>query len=407
MNPQNFPQDVLTLIFKYLQLPEELTACGLTCKQWYQASIADTLWSHHCKRSEITATIFTPTPKTHRETYQRFREIYVGYTDAYPKVKRCMRRLEKWLQKYAPQLFATLAPPLEWKKPLFKSLENETINFPKEFELWYHLHDGERGYTGGLFGVYHCYGIFCCLLWISSIHLRKFEIWSLEVVVFGWCRYTGKSLALVVNCPPTFELELLHHVIEFDEITYKYQDKGVFMDFIEEYVDNLEMGVFSLTPQKQILMFPNEGLGTSRAVTKGIEVQASAIYASESQRPYTQFIYRIRMNLLSPSALGYPSCQLVSRYWLIRFESGNIDEVEGEAVIGEYPLLSRSTPSFEYCSICADSPNTIDKVYSMKGHFIFVPGSIENPVGPSFQVNVAEYRLPQPVSFPRMITYDV
>ncbi|ORX88972.1 DUF525-domain-containing protein [Basidiobolus meristosporus CBS 931.73] len=403
MNIQNLPADILTSIFKYIHRPEELAACGLTCRALYQASTGDNLWLPHCKRAEITPQLFQPTPQTYQETYRLFRLTYSGYTEAFPKVKRCMQRLEKWLQKKAPQLFATLAPPLKWKTTLISA----EVHFPKEFELWYHFHDGERGYTGGLFGVYHCYGIFCCLLWIPSTHLRTYKIWSLEIVIFGWCRYTGKSLALVTSCPKPLQPHLLHHVIEFDEITYKYHDKGLFMDFIEEYVDNLEMGVFDLTAQKQILMFPNEGLGTSRAVTKGIEIRASAIFASESRRPYTQFIYRIRMNLLNAETLGYASCQLVSRYWLIRFQSGNVEEVEGEAVVGEYPLLSRSTPTFEYCSICADSPNAADKVYSMKGHFTFVPGSIANPTGPHFQVSVAEYRLPQPASFPRTSPVDL
>jgi hypothetical protein len=80
----------------------------------------------------------------------------------------------------------------------------------------------------------------------------------------------------------------------------------------------------------------------------------------------------------SPKLVGkYPSVQLKLRRWRFETLQNQVQSVEGEGVIGHFPLLSASTPFFEYCSYgMADCA-------SMEGEFVFVPGSLGNPlVGP-------------------------
>ena len=91
----------------------------------------------------------------------------------------------------------------------------------------------------------------------------------------------------------------------------------------------------------------------SRAVTRGIEVVASAIFVLGEGFGAPRFVYSIRMRLLtpedgeeykSPEQRGFGSCQLVSRHWKIYKDDPDedepsIEEIRGNGVIGYYPLL--------------------------------------------------------------------
>ena len=91
------------------------------------------------------------------------------------------------------------------------------------------------------------------------------------------------------------------------------------------------------------------------------------------------------------------SVQLRDRVWIITDCDGKKEEVRGEAVIGEYPLLKaaakqdESPPPFTYqsCTGCK-TPGT------MEGGFTFVEGSIAHPTGPDFFVRCPLFRLEQP-----------
>jgi len=66
---------------------------------------------------------------------------------------------------------------------------------------------------------------------------------------------------------------------------------------------------------------------------------------------------------VSPSKV----CKLRTRYWLITDGDGKRQEVSGEGVIGQYPLIR---PGLEhvYCSACPLSTTS----GTMEGHFQFV-----------------------------------
>ena len=90
-------------------------------------------------------------------------------------------------------------------------------------------------------------------------------------------------------------------------------------------------------------------MSTSEAVTQGLRVEVEARYSAEHSQPGTNhwfFLYTIRI-----SNEGSETCQLVSRYWIIRDGTGRIEEVEGEGVVGEQPVLEPGD-SFEYTSGC-------------------------------------------------------
>ncbi len=173
-----------------------------------------------------------------------------------------------------------------------------------------------------------------------------------------------------------------------------------------------------------LLKYPtvSDTVHCSRAVTRGIEIIASAVHIGELN-PRAMFVYSIRMRLLtpedgdeyvSPEQRGFGTCQLMSRHWKIRKQTPNrdepsIDEVRGNGVIGYYPLLSEGgyvkyysgdegmvclgdfSGSFTYQS-CTEA----DAFGTIEGYLQFVPGNMFSPTGAVFDVRVAPFTLQFP-----------
>jgi F-box protein 3 len=206
---------------------------------------------------------------------------------------------------------------------------------------------------------------------------------------------------------------------------------GGFLQYFQSYVENLESGVFepvSIIPDipttRGIGLFPNAGPAVSCAVTRGIEVRASARWLPDdnSLQMGLNFAYSIRIRMVAqmPDA---PTCQLVSRHWEFKDGTGFIRRVDGEAVIGKQPLFfmedngesgyvdlghapaadgSRHMGIFYYQSQSGPVRGTTiedTRAASVQGTFSFVPGSIEEPKGPEFRVTVASFPLLRSLPF--------
>ena len=149
----------------------------------------------------------------------------------------------------------------------------------------------------------------------------------------------------------------------------------------------------------------------SRAVTRGVEVIASAVYLPQAMTSHFGFIYNFRIRLLtpnddgyqSPSQRGFETCQLMSRHWKIyNSETEHTDHVDGEGVIGMYPILREGgyhddgvsfEGTFSYTSCTGPMQG------NFSGHLQFVPGTINEPTGPAFPVEVKPFALDMHPSF--------
>ena len=133
------------------------------------------------------------------------------------------------------------------------------------------------------------------------------------------------------------------------------------------------------------------------------------------------FIYNIRIRLLqphdnntvaeedggiylTPKERGFETCQLRSRHWQIcNTETGESSDVHGQGVIGMYPILEeggytdggeRLDGTFQYQSCTGP----MRKGY-FQGSLEFVPGSIDSPTGPPFQVELKPFLLDNEPTF--------
>lgn len=85
----------------------------------------------------------------------------------------------------------------------------------------------------------------------------------------------------------------------------------------------------------------------STAVTNGVRIAVRSKYVPEQSSPSNQryvFAYTVRIR-----NEGKESVQLRSRHWIITDSTGATEEVRGEGVVGEQPVLNPGG-QFEYVS---------------------------------------------------------
>lgn len=199
-------------------------------------------------------------------------------------------------------------------------------------------------------------------------------------------------------------------------------DPDEFLLWMEEYANRLTSGRYRVndaldTDPNAIELYPNfpfdeppvvtEGIQeVSRAVTRGVEVIASAVFVPQARLRFG-YIYSIRIRLLdranevgylSEAERGFRCCQLVSRHWRITDDStGETDQIDGEGVIGMYPILKEGSfivddtvthGTFRYQSCTGRVSRG-----SFCGHLRFVPGTIQNPTGRPFNVELRPFVL--------------
>lgn len=117
------------------------------------------------------------------------------------------------------------------------------------------------------------------------------------------------------------------------------------------------------------------------ATTEGITVTVRPIYLDEQsdffQRRFV-FAYFVRIDNESLEEV-----QLLRRHWLIREATGRVEEVEGEGVIGQQPVISPGD-AHEYNSYCV--------LQSHEGH---MEGTylMQRPSGARFKVQIPRFDL--------------
>jgi ApaG protein len=121
-----------------------------------------------------------------------------------------------------------------------------------------------------------------------------------------------------------------------------------------------------------------------RAVTRGIEVTVEPYYLEEQSDPdENRHVWGYRIVIVNLSETGV---QLRNRYWRITDENGVIDEVRGEGVVGEQPVLGPGD-SYEYSSGCPlDAPSGV-----MVGSY-----QMQNDEGELFDVEIPAFSLDMP-----------
>ncbi len=122
----------------------------------------------------------------------------------------------------------------------------------------------------------------------------------------------------------------------------------------------------------------------SSALTQGILVTVRSEYIPErSSVSSRQFAFAYTVHIENQ---GDAAAQLRSRHWIIADANGNVQEVRGDGVVGEQPLLHPGQ-QFEYTSWCVIGTAS----GTMRGTYQMV-----RPDGAAFDAQIAPFRLGLP-----------
>lgn len=122
----------------------------------------------------------------------------------------------------------------------------------------------------------------------------------------------------------------------------------------------------------------------SVAITNGIRVAVATRYLEPQSDPrQSRYVFTYEITI---SNEGKEAVQLLSRHWIIQDANNDVDEVEGEGVIGKTPILPPNE-SFTYSSFCP----LRTEWGIMKGNF-----QMQSESGEEFEAVVAPFVLMMP-----------
>lgn len=125
-------------------------------------------------------------------------------------------------------------------------------------------------------------------------------------------------------------------------------------------------------------------MNAPHAETRGIHVEVTSRYAPERSAPGRWFfLYSVRISNHSNE-----TARLLSRHWIIQDAAGRVQEVKGEGVVGEQPVLEPGA-SHEYTSGCP-LPTPFG---TMRGSYQMITAA-----GDRFDAEIPEFVLREPGS---------
>ncbi|KAJ4838468.1 hypothetical protein Tsubulata_034930 [Turnera subulata] len=421
--------------------PKDTARVACVSKRFRDSATEEALWSLYCSQDlNLSAPLDADENPvaSFKEAYGLWRVSFCFYP--WPlvlRVKRCWDNLKSWLAANFPEALATLQKGVA---------EADIQKLEKQFELKLPLParllfrfcggqdfslDGDVGATKGarslgLIGGYSFYGhmVDVFLLPFDEIisyteelrHHLEFFSRSKFIVVAASATRIGKFFFLdcatgqlfvgtknlvtgeMLQCVPQWLVSSSVHDCGSD------QPQDAMLLWLEEHFRRLQNGIIKLREEgsaRFICQFPETSPLCSTAVTNGVQVRASAVLVPEltdlnASADRFIFSYSIRMSLLPDgcfiNGMYFSSCQLHWRHWIIRANNTVVSNVNGEAVIGMFPLLQPGEKEFVYES-CTPLPTSSG---SVEGSFTFVPGRLRDPKGGPFEVEVAQFPLQLP-----------
>ena len=116
----------------------------------------------------------------------------------------------------------------------------------------------------------------------------------------------------------------------------------------------------------------------------GIVIQTQVNYLPEqSDEAGNRFVFSYTITIIN---LGHSSAKLISRHWIITDALNHVQEVRGQGVVGEQPLLKPSQ-SFEYTS----GTVLTTQVGTMRGSY-----QMQAEDGTQFEVEIPQFVLSVP-----------
>ncbi|XP_024144913.1 F-box only protein 3 isoform X1 [Oryzias melastigma] len=366
------PSDPLLHIFTYLSY-RDLVHCSFVNRRLNELSKHNLLWkSLCCKHWLLTDADRLRSGLSWYFLFKRYYWDLGRYIQHYAVLKKAWEQLKSFLQQRCPRMIASLKEGTSELE--LKDIESQIgCKLPDDYRCSYRIHNGQKLVIPGLMGSMSL-----------SNHYRSEVLLDVETAAGGFQQRKGMRHCL----PLTFCFHTgLSQYMTLDPVEGRRmgetfypcpdqtaQDPGAidmfitgssFLEWFTTYVNNVVTGEYPII-KDQIFRYVHEK--GCVATTGDITVSVSTSFLPELSSvhpPHFFFTYRIRIEM-SSAASPEAACQLDSRYWKITTSDGNVEEVQGPGVVGEFPVM---TPGkvHEYASCTTFSTPS----EYMEGHYTF------------------------------------
>ncbi|EQC38627.1 hypothetical protein SDRG_04328 [Saprolegnia diclina VS20] len=415
--------DVLHLIFEYLDDHRDWVRAGCVCQRWRQVASSNRLWLPLLRRYCIPPSLSDVTGANQR-AFAAVAAQYPGHLDIYAAIAPAVSVLRTINPSAAAETahnvpFVQLLAPSGGRRDLWRPEATSCTRGEKLLLMLYHLFTNTsfmdmQMCCAALFGFFVCYND------VYALHLRRrwtVDVLSLHTQHFGtilgfaWAPGIEEGFGLVLDGA------LSGHVIRYGKAMGRahrmgpipmgaipFEDLGFFETWLNTFVSEVSTGVRRIVRANETITAPSgfreAGPGVGDLTTYGINVHVSTLFLLNMAR----VTYRVTFTYRD---CKHASMQLTRRHWIFRYTDGQASEVDGDGVVGYYPLLSAATPEFSYGSYSdggivtdvVDGPGAslASAVASLEGYFEFVPGTIAAPLGPPLRIPIplVAFQLPQ------------
>ncbi|XP_052007948.1 F-box only protein 3 [Xyrauchen texanus] len=368
----NLPSDPLMLVLSFLDF-RDLISCSFVSRRLNELTGHNPLWKRLCQKYWLLMeSDKAQRGLTWKELFWEYYADLGNYIDYYSTLKKSWDDLKNYLIQKCPRMIASL-------KEGVKEEELDTIEaqigckLPIDYRCSYRIHNGQKLVVPGLMGSM-----------ALSNHYRSEDLLDIETASGGFQQRKGMRQCLPLTF--CFHTGLSQYMAlestegrSRSEIFYQCPDQlaqdpsaidmfitgSNFTEWFTTYVDNVVTGEYPII-RDQIFRYVHDKRCV--ATTGDITISVSTSFLPELSSvhpPHFFFTYRIRIEM-EKSALPENACQLDSRYWKITNANGNVEEVRGPGVVGEFPTM---TPGkvHEYAS-CTTFSTTSEY---MEGHYTF------------------------------------
>ncbi|KAM8939839.1 F-box only protein 3 [Pelodytes ibericus] len=392
------PTDPLLLILSYLDF-RDLLSCSLVNRRLNQLSSHDPLWKRPCRMfwlvSEYKKTQKMPSWKV---TFIEYYNEMGRYIHHYAKLKAAWESLKQYLGERCPRMIISLKAGVR-EEDLNAVEERIGCKLPEDYRCSLRIHNGQKLVVPGLIGSM-----------ALSNHYRSEDLLDIDTAAGGFQRRMGLSHCL----PITFCIHtgLSQYLALADaegrhrnEIFYQCPDQTAhspaaldmfitgssYSQWFTSYVQHVVSGDYPII-RDQIFRYEHDQ--DCVATTDEITVSVSTSFLPELSSihpPHYFFTYRIRLEM-SKDAFPEKACQLESRYWRITNAKGDVEEVQGPGVVGDYPQL-RAGRVYEYtsCTTFSTTSGYMEGYYTF--HRLDKKGESFNVAIPRFHMKCPTFRV--------------
>ena len=389
----NFLPDLVLLeIFKYLEF-RDLISVSEVCTNLNRLSSSDKLWKALCRdvwllKSKCCKDSFDE--RTWKEVFILQYQLFGKYLSCYKKVKSRWIALETYLEQNCPEIFKSLNPGLE-EKVLDEFEKLRKVILPLDYKLSYLLHNGQNCQSPGRYGIFG--GIFlpqesffCSGFCPFEIAVESFSSQCLFALPITHTQSLKLSVAQLVLPKDLCHKQVAHktELIAFQDGQY-CSIADSFADWFSQYVDKLTDNHFCIV-QGNILLYDKATEVSKKTNNITVSVRWSYNHTFNTVISASNlYTYHITMSMAA-EAPNSESCKLLTRHWDIKDETGDFHVVDGDGVVGYYPVM-RPGSTFSWRSSTTFKTN---EGGSMKGYFTMQylsnPSLILHVVCPEFKM---------------------